>query len=158
MTHSEPKKDMKTHIIEWKRLAQQGRTCDRCNDTGATLRRIVRELNSNCGRSRARFRLKTTPLGESRLAESNAVLIDGRPLEQLVPGAHVAKTDCPSCGEILGQPSKCRALAADGHTYEAIPAELIRAAVCRAADCCGEGCECNCGCGTGKEAKMKSCA
>jgi hypothetical protein len=137
---------MKTHTIEWQRLVQQGRTCERCHDTGATLRRVVRELNTRCSKAGVRFRLKTIRLTASRMADSNVILIDGEPLEQLAPGVRVTKTDCPSCGELIGQPAQCRAVVADGRTHEAVPAELIRAAVCRAADCCGERCDCDCGC------------
>lgn len=157
--HPKRKKDMKTHLIEWKRFVQQGRTCQRCADTGVTLRQVIRELNTGCAKARVRFRLKTTRLPASRLAESNVVLIDGQPLERLVPGVRVVETNCSSCGELSGAPSKCRALAFDGQTHESVPADLIRVAVCRAADCCGEGCECGCGCETakGKSAKAKCC-
>lgn len=124
------------------------------------MRQVVRELNTACGKNGARFRLKTTRLGPARLAESNVILIDGKPLEQLVPGARVKRTDCPSCGEISGKPATCRALALGGRTYESIPADLIRAAVCRAADCCGEGCAGDCGCGAGGKpaSKAQCCA
>lgn len=149
-------KDMKTHLIEWKRLVKLGRTCDRCEDTGATLRKVIRELNTGCVKARVRFRLKTVRLPAARLAESNAILIDGQPLEQLVPRARVGETDCPTCGELTGETLKCRALNVDGRTHDSVPAELIRAAVCRVADCCGEGCECGCGCESGRPQASKS--
>lgn len=137
---------MKTHIIEWKRLVRQGRTCDRCGDTGETLRKVVRELNAGCGAKRARFRLKTSRLPASRVAESNSILIDGRPLEQIVPGVTVTETECNSCGELTGRSMQCRAITVDGRTHDAVPAELISSAICRVADCCGEDCNCDCGC------------
>jgi hypothetical protein len=149
-TTPQRKNDMNTHLIEWKRLVKQGRTCDRCNDTGATLRQVIRELNTRCARGRVRFRLKTTRLPVSRLEESNVILVDGRPLERIVPGARRVETDCPSCGELTGTPTKCRALAVKGQTHESLPAELIRAAICRMADCCGAGCEWDCGCESGR--------
>jgi len=141
------KKIMKTHIIEWKRLIRQGRTCDRCGDTGGTLRQVIRELNAGCGAKRARFRLKTTRLPTSRVAESNSILIDGRPLEKIVPGVTVRETECNSCGELTGQPMQCRAITVAGRTHDAVPAELIRSAICQVADCCGEDCNCGCDCG-----------
>jgi hypothetical protein len=151
---------MKTHLIEWKRLVRQGRTCDRCENTGATLRQVVRGLNTDCAKARVRFRLKTTRLPGARLAESNTILIDGQPLERLVPRLRAVETDCPSCGELTGKPSKCRALEVNGRTRESVPAELIRAAFCRVADCCGEGCECDDGCksGTPQSSKLQCCA
>jgi hypothetical protein len=149
----ETKNIIKTHVIEWKRLVRQGRTCNRCGDTGETLRKVVRELNAGCGAKQARFRLKTTRLPATRVAESNSILIDGWPLEQIVPGVAVTETECDSCGELLGRTTQCRAVTVDGRTHDAVPAELIRSAICRVANCCGEDCNCGCGCG---EAGAKS--
>lgn len=141
---------MKTHLIEWKRVTGQGRTCERCDDTGNSLRELIHELNTGCSGQGRRFRLKTTRLPKARLAESNSILIDGWPLEQIVPGVSVTQTDCPSCGDLIGTDAQCRALVTDGRTHEAVPAELIRKAVCQVADCCGDDCACDCGCGKGK--------
>ena len=71
----------------------------------------------------------------------------GQYLEQIVPGVAVTETECNSCGELTGQPTQCRAVTVDGRTHEAVPAELIRSALCRVANCCGEDCNCGCGCG-----------
>lgn len=151
---------MKTHLIEWRRLVKRGQTCNRCEDTGTTLRRVVRELNAQCGKERARFRLKTVRLPATRLAESNLILVDGKPLEELVPGVKVTKTDCSSCTDLVGEATQCRAVVANGRTHEAVPSDLIRAAICRTADCCGEGCGCDCGCESAKggAAKASCCA
>jgi hypothetical protein len=138
---------MTTHLIEWKRVTGRGRTCQRCSDTGQTLRELVHELNAGCGGKGRRFRLKTTRLPASRLAESNSILIDGRPLEQIVPGVSVTQTDCASCGDLTGTDAECRALVAGDRIHEAVPAELIRKAVCQVAACCGDDCACDCGCG-----------
>jgi hypothetical protein len=138
---------MKTHIIEWLRFVRQGRTCNRCGDTGETLRTVIRELNAACGAKPMRFRLKTTRLPASRLAESNSILIDGRRLEEIVPGVAVTETECRSCGDLTGRPTQCRAVVAGGRTHDAVPAQLIRSAICRVADCCGDDCDCGCGCG-----------
>ncbi len=146
---------METHIIEWKRLIRHSRTCDRCGDTGKTLRKVIRESNAGCGARGARFRLKTTRLPVSRVAESNSILIDGQPLEQIVPGVVVAETECNSCGELAGRPAQCRAVTVDGRTHDAVPAELIRSAICRVANCCGADCDCGCGCGeSGAKSRM----
>ena len=136
---------MKTHLIEWKRFVRGGNTCNRCESTGETLRTVIRELNAACGS--ARLRLKTTRLPASRLAESNSILIDGRPLEQILPAVQVKQTDCPSCGELIGKSAQCRTVVVEGRIHEAVPAELIRSAICRAAGCCGDDCNCGCGCG-----------
>jgi len=138
---------MKTHLIEWKRFVQKGPTCNRCDDTGGTLRDVIRTLNAGCGAKLARFRLKTTRLPARRIGEFNSILIDGRPLEQIVPGVTVTETDCRSCGELAGKPMSCRAVVIKGHTHNAVPADLIRSAICRVANCCGDDCDCGCGCG-----------
>lgn len=86
-----------------------------------------------------------TSLGWDRLAESNVILIDGVPLESFI-GARITETECGSCGEMLGAATQCRAIVARNVTHESIPANLIRAGLCQAAGCCGEGCECDCSC------------
>jgi hypothetical protein len=136
---------MKAHHIEWKHLDRNGRTCDRCGDTGATLRAVVSELNTHCGGRGVHFHLTETRLGPDRLTESNVILVDGAPLESVI-GAQLTETECNSCGELLGEPTRCRAIVADGALHEAIPAELVRAALCQAAACCGEGCACDGSC------------
>jgi hypothetical protein len=136
---------MKTLTIEWKHLDRDGTTCDRCADTGRTLRKAVRELNRNCRRCSVRFRLKETRLTGKRIVESNAIHIGGRPLESLLRGVKARETACGSCSELLGKPTSCRALRKGGRDLEAVPSKWIRQAACRAA-----GCECPahgaCGC------------
>lgn len=125
---------MKTHTIEWKHLEKNGRTCDRCHDTGTNLRAVVRKLNTSLRSRRVRFRLKETLLKPTRLAESNSIIIDGHPLEEILPATRVTTTECGSCGELLGQPTDCRALTKDGKTHETIPAELIHHALRKVAE------------------------
>jgi hypothetical protein len=138
---------MKTLSVEWKHVNLGGQTCDRCGDTGETLRGVVAELNNSCCGERTRFELRETKLGRDGVPGSNAILVNGQPLESFLPDARVTTTGCNSCGELLGEPTDCRALETGGVTHEAIPAELIRAALCKAAECCdGEGRQDKCGC------------
>ena len=120
---------MKTHTIEWKHLDRNGRTCDRCHDTGANLRTVIRKLNTSLRARRRRFRLKETLLKPDRLAESNSIIIDGQPLETILPATRVTSTECGSCGELLGQATDCRALSKDGRIHETIPEEVIQEAL-----------------------------
>ena len=120
---------MKTHTVEWKHLDRNGRTCDRCHDTGANLRAVIRKLNTSFLSRRVRFRLKETLLKPDRLAESNSIIIDGQPLETILPATRVISTECGSCGELLGQATDCRAATKDGTTHETIPGEMIREAL-----------------------------
>jgi hypothetical protein len=124
---------MKVHTVEWKHLERNGRTCDRCHDTGANLRTVIRKLNTSLRSRRVRFRLKETLLNSDRLADSNSIIIDGQPLETLLPATRVTSTECGSCGELLGQATDCRALTREGTTHETIPGEMIRDALRRVA-------------------------
>jgi hypothetical protein len=78
---------------------------------------------------RVRFRLKETLLKPDRLAESNSIVIDGRPLEAILPATRVTSTECRSCGKLLGQATDCRALTKDGRIHETIPEEVIQDAL-----------------------------
>jgi hypothetical protein len=126
---------MKTITIEWKHLVRRGRTCDRCGDTGANLRRAIRLLNTRCHRPRVHFRLKKTPLDPRRIAESNSILVDGLPLEQLLPEMTVAMSKCDSCGDLIGGPAECRALIGERGQFETVSTDLIVSAACRVAKC-----------------------
>src|SRR5688572_12803283 len=124
---------MKTYTVEWKHLDRNGRTCDRCHDTGANLRAVVRKLNTSLSSRRVRFRVKETLLKPDRLAESNSIIIDGQPLETVLPATRVTTTECGSCGELLGQATDCRAVTNDGTIHETIPAEMIHDALSKVA-------------------------
>ncbi|MCI5119922.1 MAG: DUF2703 domain-containing protein [Candidatus Electrothrix sp. AUS4] len=41
---------MKTLAIEWRRFEQQGDTCVRCSETGASLQQALHVLTDECGR------------------------------------------------------------------------------------------------------------
>lgn len=125
-----------TILIEWRRLLQDGATCARCGDTGALLEALVERLNAECAPRGVTVRLNTVALARGRIAESNRIRINGRPLEQWQPQIVVGRNDCPSCGELLGHPQDCPTIELDGQTHEVPPAWLIRRGVCRAAGCC----------------------
>jgi ribosomal protein S27AE len=127
---------MKTVEIEWRRLLQNGATCERCGDTGTLLAELVERLNTECGPRGVRVTLKTIALGPERIAESNQVRIDGRLLEQLQSQIVVGHNDCPSCSELLGHPQDCPTVEVDGQTHDVPPPWLIRQGVCRVAGCC----------------------
>src|SRR5690349_14728984 len=99
---------MKTLNIEWKHLEAGGKTCDRCGDTGQALKQVVKRLTSCCPGPGLKVSLKETRLGRRRLRESNEILFNGRPLEELLPNTNVGQSDCPSCGELTGEEASCR--------------------------------------------------
>lgn len=134
---------MKKIIIEWRHLDVDGATCERCSDTGGELRRAIESLNRECVARDVWFELLDTPLTAADLDQSNAILIDGRPIEQLLPGTTVGSSDCVSCGSLIGDDASCRTLDQDAASYETVPAALIRDAACRAVSCCNSGCGCS---------------
>lgn len=117
---------MKTLVIEWKHLESQGRTCDRCSDTGQAVREVVAELEQDLGREGVAVSFTETVLGEDRIPESNQILFNSVLLEDLLPGATAGENACCSCTELLGVETSCRTVEVGRQAYEANPAELIR--------------------------------
>lgn len=112
-------------VIEWRHLNKAGQTCDRCADTGQSVRSAVESLVDALEPGGWKVALKETLLTEEEICESNAILLNGVPLEQLLPNTRKSENCCASCGELLGSPTMCRTLERDGQTFEAIPATLI---------------------------------
>lgn len=128
---------MKTMTIEWRHFDQEGNTCVRCLETGAALQQAVAALAEECRPQGWEIRFTETKLGAERIAESNLILLNGRPIEQVLPNAALRETQCQSCCELLGGGGTCcRAIELDGALYEGIPWHVIRQAVCAAAQCC----------------------
>jgi len=120
---------MKNLEIEWRHLDKDGKTCDRCSDTGETVRRVYIDLSKELKPSGWEVTLKETLLSENEIAGSNIILLNGSPLEKILPNAKKSENCCVSCGELLGSPTQCRTIQHKGQIYEAIPASLILEAV-----------------------------
>ncbi len=118
--------------IEWRHLDADGRTCDRCSDTGLSLRQAVEELRREWQLLGVEIVVRETKLGPEDVAQSNLLLFNGRPLEDLLQGARVVETDCPSCAGLIGSATCCRAIEFRGALFERVSAELIRAGAVRA--------------------------
>ena len=127
---------MKWIEIEWMHLDVLGETCVRCAETGDTVQHAIEELNNECADAGVRVRLKETLLDAERIGDSNRILVNGRPIEAIVPDMAVSASDCSSCGDLIGEETRCRSLVMDGQEYEAVPLEHIREAVCRIGGCC----------------------
>src|SRR5688572_7158247 len=111
---------MRNLNIEWRHFAKDGSTCDRCSDTGRTLRIFVRQVRA-CGC--ARVRLRETILDSTR--DSNAILFNGMRLEELLPSVLIGDSECGSCSELSGRKSSCRTVEDGGWSYEAVPLHLL---------------------------------
>jgi len=122
---------MKYLEIEWRHLDKEGNTCERCEDTGEAVKAVVDELSREIQSSGWEIAFKETLLTEKEIPESNLILINGVPIEDLLSNARKSENCCDSCCEMLGQTIMCRTIERDGRTYEAIPAAMIREAVKR---------------------------
>jgi hypothetical protein len=125
--------NMKRLDIEWRHFERDGETCLRCSATGKTLQQVMAELEQELGAEGVRVSFTETKLPESRMAESNVILFNGVPLEELLAGAASGTSDCPSCACLVGRETACRTVEYAGRSYEEIPEELIRRAAWRAA-------------------------
>jgi predicted RNA-binding Zn-ribbon protein involved in translation (DUF1610 family) len=127
---------MKTIVIEWLHLEVGGATCQRCGDTGVELAQAVERLQAECAHRGVEIIFRETLLDPEQIAKSNTILINGVALEQILPQAEAGANCCPSCGDLTGRSEECRTLVHLGQTYETIPQDLIRQAVCRIGGCC----------------------
>jgi hypothetical protein len=120
---------MKQLAVEWRHYDKEGATCQRCGATGANLRQVVREVEGELAAAGIRLSLTETLLPEALIPQSNLILFNGVPLEELLAGAAAAENECASCACMTGQDTQCRTLEYGGTTFEEIPADLIRQAV-----------------------------
>ncbi len=128
---------MNTLEIEWKHLDKSGNTCIRCTDTGEALQSVIAQLAQECKSCGWNITFKETKLSESEIRQSNIILFNGRPIEDVLPGAKISESHCQSCCELIGDSStSCRTVEFGGNSYEEIPSSLIRQAVCEVARCC----------------------
>jgi hypothetical protein len=123
---------MKKLIIEWRHFETGGQTCQRCGDTGETLRRVIEELSRELAGDGIGVTLTETHLLASSIAQSNMVLFNDVPLEDLLDEVEVSANECCSCSCLIGEDTVCRTLVYEGETYEDIPPELIRKAALKA--------------------------
>lgn len=108
-------------VVEWRHYDKDGQTCSRCSGTGANLARVVEEFR---GRGIG-VELQETLLPYERISESNLVLLNGVPLEELL-SASAGESECVSCGCLAGQSTRCRTVECGGETFEELTPELIR--------------------------------
>jgi MOSC domain-containing protein YiiM len=107
--------------VEWRHYDKAGATCDRCGDTGSNLKQVIGEY---AGQGVV-IELQETLLTEEQISESNMVLINGLPLEELLT-ATTGESSCPSCSCLTGSETSCRTVQCGGEVYEELTPELIR--------------------------------
>lgn len=127
---------MQTITIEWLHLDVAGATCERCGDTGRELAQLVENLRNECAPRGVDIVFHETLLSAEQISSSNSILINGVPLETILPQTLASTSCCTSCGDLTGRPEECRTIVHLGQEYETIPQELIRQAVCKIGGCC----------------------
>lgn len=123
-----------TLTVEWRHIGENvDTTCVRCGATGQTLADVVDTIRPMLSARRIRVKVVETVLPPERIAESNVILFNGMPIEELLDDVQVEMTPCASCSCITGTDDvECRAITCGDETYEALPADLIRQAALKA--------------------------
>jgi len=114
---------MRLEII-WQRVLVGAETCERCGDTGGSVRRAAERLREILAPRGISVALTEKTLPPFAVAESNRVFFDGQALEDIL-GATVGLNHCQSCCELLGEGTDCRTLIFEGREHEALPEELL---------------------------------
>jgi hypothetical protein len=121
---------MRKVSIEWKHFDKEGETCKRCSATGTNLAETIKELRGEFSVQEVEIVFRETKLPESRMNESNEILIDGILLEKFLPDTEVGMNSCSSCGDLIGgRNCCCRTISCKEDIFEEIPAELIKEAI-----------------------------
>ncbi|MDK9717646.1 MAG: DUF2703 domain-containing protein [Trichlorobacter sp.] len=107
--------------MEWRHYDKAGATCDRCGYTGANLKQVI----AGYAGQGVVIELQETLLNEEQISQSNLVLINGLPLEELL-AATVGESDCPSCSCLTGSATSCRTVQCGGELFEELTPELFR--------------------------------
>lgn len=115
--------------IEWRHYDKQGATCDRCATTGEAVKKVISGLGAELEEKGFAVTFTETLLPEELMAQSNMLLFNGVPLEQLLDNAAVNENSCASCSCLTGTETSCRTVEYQGATYEEIPEELILKAI-----------------------------
>lgn len=139
----------KTLTIEWKHIGNNVTgTCERCSLTGEAILDVLEELQPFFREKNVTARFRETILPDSRIEESNQVIINSIPLEEYLSDARVVQTPCCSCACITGQDeAECRAIDLGEERYEAIPADLLKQVIIGVVESWGTPCSCGCDCG-----------
>lgn len=119
---------MRELTIEWRHYEKEGATCDRCAATGTSVKEVVTGLSDELAGQGVTITFVETTLPEELMAESNMVLFNGIPLEDLLGNATSAENDCQSCSCLTGTDTFCRTVEFEGRSFEEIPEELLRQA------------------------------
>jgi len=121
MKNNKPKKKL---VISWQRLISDGNTCPRCGSTEDELDKAVLQLKEKLNPLGIEVILEKTELSLEEFKkdpiQSNKILFNGKPLEDLI-GAETGQSQCCDiCGD-----KKCRTVETKEESRETIPADMI---------------------------------
>ena len=72
-------------VIEWRHVGEDlDTTCDRCHDTGTALKAVISEISTLLEMEGVSVRIIETILENDTVAESNSLLFNGVPIEELL--------------------------------------------------------------------------
>jgi len=125
---------MKTLAIEWRHYDKGGQTCDRCSTTGSSVKDVVARITDELSCKGVAVTFIETLLPEERMGESNLILFNGTPIEQLIDNDDASENCCESCSSLTGTETVCRTIEISGETNEEIPADMIRQGALKAVD------------------------
>ena len=120
---------MRKVLIEWRYFSKNGKTCSGCRETKNNLDSAIEELTDELTPKGIKLEFVKKVLPQSQIKESNIILINGVPLEDIVPNTAKGKSECCSCGDLCGKPTDCRTVNQGQSVFEEIPASLIKEAV-----------------------------
>ena len=128
--------EMKSLKIKWKHLEKENATCSRCFNTGQNIQKVIKRLIKECSPVRVRVKFREIKLPVEKLGESNIILFNGIPIEQMIPKITLSGTACGSCSALAGKLSSCRTLQYQKETYDTVPENFIYEASCKTLGCC----------------------
>lgn len=111
---------MQELTIIWRRLIENDETCPRCGSTEKELDKailILKEKNIEVILKKEALRLDQFKKNPDK---SNQILINGKPLEDLLKGKTGKSKCCGVCGD-----TECRTVEIDGEVHEVVSAEII---------------------------------
>ncbi|HWR88687.1 MAG TPA: DUF2703 domain-containing protein [Dissulfurispiraceae bacterium] len=120
---------MKTVTVEWFYLNKDGKTCSRCAASADVVRKIVKKMTTPLKNSNVELNLREIPLPEDKIADTNAVKINGTDVMDILGEKIPSLTDCPSCSELIGKKASCRSFFYKGQQYDVLPELMLEEAI-----------------------------
>ncbi|OPZ45064.1 MAG: hypothetical protein BWY93_00031 [Euryarchaeota archaeon ADurb.BinA087] len=115
--------------IEWRHLDLGQSFCGHCSDTGVNLWEVITTLGQEHLLDGVELELENIILPPEQFEESNVVLINGVPVEEIV-GTEVPFPGCTDCRDLDEEPCHVhRAPPGRENIFKAIPVALLRAAI-----------------------------